>query len=251
MRHCNQLQKDITRQAVTLLDEGGFLIYSTCTFNRLENEDVALLLMKEFGLQPVPVSGLPDEVLRLPQDSPVQTYRCMPHRMEGEGLSFTVLQKPGTPGNDANLARHKRTTKAQNSYNPTLIETNFDLQQTQINENNYAIHFRHSVFVESLQLAGCDVLSAGIPLGHLKGNDWFPAHGLAMSSAVSHKIARLPMEKSLSLDYLRADSARLPQILSDELWLLASYRSANLGWIKNIQGKAKNYLPKNQRIHSL
>ena len=251
MRHCNQLQKDITRQAVTLLDEGGFLIYSTCTFNRLENEDVALILMKEFGLQPVSVSGLPDEVLRLPQDSPVQTYRCMPHRMAGEGLSFTVLQKPGTPGNYANLASHKRTTKVQNPFSSTLIETNFDLQQTQINENQYAIHCNHSVHVGSLQLAGCDVLSAGIPLGHLKGRDWFPAHGLAMSSAVSRKFVRMPLDKSQSLDYLRADSARIPPIQSDEQWLLAAYGSANLGWIKNIQGKAKNYLPKNQRIHSL
>lgn len=251
IRHCNQLQKDITRQAVSLLDEGGCLIYSTCTFNRMENEDVALLLMKEFGLQPVSISGLPAEILQLPEASQVHTYRCMPHRMEGEGLSFTVLQKPGYPRHLSNLASHKKPILAQNPPLSSLVEANSDLQQTNINENIYAIHRNHSAFIESLLVAGCDVLTAGIPLGHLKGKDWFPAHGLAMCSAVSNKIARMSLEKSQSLDYLRADSAKLPQIQSKELWLLAGYRSANLGWIKNIQGKGKNYLPKNQRIHSL
>ena len=47
-----QLQKDILRSAVPYLKEGGVLIYSTCTINAGENEEVAEFIEKEMGLCP-------------------------------------------------------------------------------------------------------------------------------------------------------------------------------------------------------
>ena len=51
-----QLQKDILRSAVPYLKEGGVLIYSTCTINAGENEEVAEFIEKEMGLCPDPLT---------------------------------------------------------------------------------------------------------------------------------------------------------------------------------------------------
>lgn len=74
---CSALQKDILKDILPALKPGGILIYSTCTFNREENEENTEYITKDFGLQPV---GEP--------------RRFMPHRNECEGLFVAVFRKP-------------------------------------------------------------------------------------------------------------------------------------------------------------
>lgn len=92
---CSVLQREIVANAIKCLKPGGFLIYSTCTFNRYENEDNAKYISDELGLEPVD--------LKLPEDwdiprgigSHLPVYRFMPHKTKGEGLFLAVFRKPG------------------------------------------------------------------------------------------------------------------------------------------------------------
>ncbi len=45
------LQKEIIRNAVTYVKEGGVLLYSTCTVNKRENEDMAEWICREFPFE--------------------------------------------------------------------------------------------------------------------------------------------------------------------------------------------------------
>ena len=57
------LQKQILRNAVSYLKEGGVLIYSTCTINEGENGAIAQFIEVELGLSPNPLAGyLPGEI---------------------------------------------------------------------------------------------------------------------------------------------------------------------------------------------
>lgn len=78
IRQCAALQREIIGNAVNALLPGGILIYSTCTFNRTENEENVQWAVEEFGL------------------SALHIQRFMPHITCGEGLFVSVLQKPGT-----------------------------------------------------------------------------------------------------------------------------------------------------------
>ena len=49
--HCQQRQRDILSDAWHVLKPGGLLIYSTCTFNRYEDEDNARWICSELGGQ--------------------------------------------------------------------------------------------------------------------------------------------------------------------------------------------------------
>ena len=48
---CSARQRRILRAAVDALAPGGLLVYSTCTYNRTENEDNVRWLQAEFGLE--------------------------------------------------------------------------------------------------------------------------------------------------------------------------------------------------------
>lgn len=58
------LQKEIVRGAVTALKPGGTFVYSTCTVNPAENEEMAAWIREELGLKPVPLDTELPEVLR-------------------------------------------------------------------------------------------------------------------------------------------------------------------------------------------
>lgn len=92
---CASLQRDILTNAAGCVKPGGFLIYSTCTFNRIENEENAQFIRDNLGL----VSfnpGFPEEWGIPPGiDTMLPVYRFMPHKTEGEGLFLAVFRKPG------------------------------------------------------------------------------------------------------------------------------------------------------------
>lgn len=48
----NYLQKDIVKSAAQLVRPGGVFLYSTCTINRAENEEMARFIVRELGLLP-------------------------------------------------------------------------------------------------------------------------------------------------------------------------------------------------------
>lgn len=95
VEQCSSLQKEILTNAVKTLKPGGYLIYSTCTFNRSENEENAEFIAKEFGLQPVDLDFPQDWGIPKGIQTDLPVYRFMPHKTKGEGLFLAVFRKPG------------------------------------------------------------------------------------------------------------------------------------------------------------
>lgn len=91
---CQKRQRGILEEASTLLQPGGVLVYSTCTFNRSENEDVLRDFLnhnQDFeGVALEPRSGL----VRGLED---YTLRLWPHLVEGEGHFLAKVRRKGKP----------------------------------------------------------------------------------------------------------------------------------------------------------
>lgn len=94
--HCAALQKEILRDAVGALKDGGVLVYSTCTFNLEENERQLAWLRDEFGLEPMDIPLPADWGVGGALEGDIPAMRFMPHLTEGEGLFAAVMRKPGT-----------------------------------------------------------------------------------------------------------------------------------------------------------
>ena len=94
---CWKLQRDIISDIWPCLNDGGLLIYSTCTFNTKENEENIQWILSEYDAEVVPVSVKSEWNITgalLPGfTEPV--YRFIPGITRSEGLFMCVLRKPG------------------------------------------------------------------------------------------------------------------------------------------------------------
>lgn len=88
---CVERQQRIVHDVWNSLKPGGYFIYSTCTYNKNENEENVKSFCQEFGAQLITIDIEGHESLFCLEES---MYRCLPHRTSGEGLFFAVLQKP-------------------------------------------------------------------------------------------------------------------------------------------------------------
>ncbi|MBR1547207.1 MAG: hypothetical protein IJ637_00570 [Prevotella sp.] len=108
---CAALQREIVADVWPCLNDGGLLIYSTCTFNTKENEENIRWILSEYDARVLPVSISADWHITgslLPGFSePV--YRFIPGITRGEGLFMAVLQKGGdalAAGGKKNDSKH-------------------------------------------------------------------------------------------------------------------------------------------------
>ena len=94
IEHCVGLQREILTNAFSALKPGGFLIYSTCTFNRHENEENAEWLAQHFKMQNIDLSFPKEWDIPRGFNTGLSVYRFMPHKTRGEGLFLAVFKKP-------------------------------------------------------------------------------------------------------------------------------------------------------------
>ena len=90
---CRKLQDALLAQAAEMLAPGGWLVYSTCTFNPLENEGAVAAFIEHhprFRLKPLPhyKGWQPGRVLK-------DCRQLWPHLTDGEGQFLALLEKKG------------------------------------------------------------------------------------------------------------------------------------------------------------
>ena len=92
---CWQLQREIVSDAWQCLNEGGILIYSTCTFNIKENEENIRWMMEELGAEVLPIETKAEWHITgsLLEGFHEPVYRFIPGITRSEGLFVCVLRK--------------------------------------------------------------------------------------------------------------------------------------------------------------
>lgn len=91
---CADRQRDILTAVWPALKDGGFCVYSTCTFNREENEDLVVWACDTLGAELVEIPT--DPAWNIAGDTTgrnLPVYHFFPHRTEGEGLFLALLRK--------------------------------------------------------------------------------------------------------------------------------------------------------------
>lgn len=172
---CAQRQGAVLDSAALAVKEGGYLVYSTCTFSEEENEGAVEAFLRrhpEFQLCPVEVEfGRP--ALRMP------ARRIYP--MEGgEGHFVAKFRRTGACSCRvrpfAGLLTGKELHAAQDFYGSL-----FGNQKPQ----RFAIFGERLLILpeEMPETVGMQVLRAGIELGERRGNRWEPSHSVFQSRA--------------------------------------------------------------------
>ncbi|MBS6954837.1 MAG: RsmB/NOP family class I SAM-dependent RNA methyltransferase [Enterocloster asparagiformis] len=87
------LQREILAAAVAMLRPGGYILYSTCTFSREEDEETVAFALERFpDLQLVPLDAgrVPGACGGIGLD---KCMRLFPHRIKGEGHFLALMRK--------------------------------------------------------------------------------------------------------------------------------------------------------------
>lgn len=252
VENCASTQREIISNLWNTLRPGGYLIYSTCTFNRLENEDTLAWAVDEFAAEPVELSVDPSwHILRSPISDAIPCYRFMPGVIKGEGLFMGVLRKPELSDADGTIKKQK--APKQPKFAPSIEKASKWLNRpdeftfTEKNDMITAFPQRHADILRMLS-DRLNIIQQGITVATVKGHDVIPDHSLAMSRALNRKaFHETELSAEDALTYLRRDAIALPDG-TPRGFILATYSGYPLGFLKNIGNRANNLYPLEWRI---
>jgi 16S rRNA C967 or C1407 C5-methylase (RsmB/RsmF family)/NOL1/NOP2/fmu family ribosome biogenesis protein len=254
---CALRQERIMDQAAALVKAGGYLIYSTCTFNERENEEIVKYVVSEFAYEPVRIPLQPEWSI---VESNIETdegqffgYRFFPHLVPGEGLFVTVLKR----SEDAEVLEPRRVKDFKHPFLKSVSNAEAALIQSQVYlpENSIFYKLQESVFwLNSNFRQHFEFLSrylnikyVGVELGQFSKNQLIPSHEWAMSFFPKTGFPTFDLDIKQALQFLRREEFSPSEDLP-EGWILITYANLPLGWIKNLGNRINNYYPKEWRI---
>lgn len=247
VRQCASIQREILANVWNTLRPGGYLVYSTCTFNRTENEENVQWLMNEYDALPVKIDEF--ETLKEIQggiECEFPCYRFIPGKVRGEGLFIAVLNK----GNQTAIPHVKKQSFANPISIPKIKEWILgSAELLRIGDDIYALPKRNASFLKSIACK-LDTIYIGVHVATVKGKDYIPTHELALSllintdSFVMHEVSYED-----AIRFLQRETIILPENIDKGIVLL-TYNYFPLGFVKNIGSRANNLLPKQWCIKS-
>ena len=257
---CQQRQRRILSDVWPALKPGGILIYSTCTYNREENEDNVEWMARHLGAEvlPVPVEPAWNITGNLVPDDTFPVYRFLPGHTRGEGLFMAVLRKSANEEEEEcplTDKRRKKKASGKAGMPPVPAEAREWIKDPEEyafqNEDGMvtAVPALHADVIrllrEKLRVkhAGIDVLAA-------KGKLWQPCPSLAFSRKVNRAacpVVELSWQDAIS--FLRKEAFPLQEEVPLG-YVLFTYHHLPIGFGKNLGGRFNILYPNEWRIRS-
>lgn len=240
---CWRRQRDIVQNIWHTLKEGGIFIYSTCTYNPLEDEENVAWIAKTLGAEVLSCHPLEEWGLT---ETNTHFY---PHRIQGEGFFISVLRKT------AEQEGRRKSKSGKASKSATKIPA--ELKNWLTGNENFTIMEEDDTFrafptthLDIYQQAkrSLKVLHAGIELASVKGKQLQPNQSLALSNNLNREaFPAVEVSEEQAIAYLRTEALQLPAD-TPRGYVLICYQEHPLGFVKNIGNRANNLYPSEWRI---
>ena len=237
----SSLQKKIISKALDLLKDGGKLVYSTCTFSKIENEDIieyALSICPQLKVLPIKkyngfVSGL--------TESTTNCVRLYPHRIKGEGHFVALLQK----------GEQIKKSAISNNVSAILPDNDFFSNINKKFENYKLVQRENKLYMEpniNINTSGLRVLRSGLFLGKYKHDKFEPSQALALSLKKNEykNTVTFNLEDERVIKYLKCETLDVKDKHING-YVLVCVENYPLGFGKVEKGILKNKYPANYR----
>ncbi|MDR1001591.1 MAG: RsmB/NOP family class I SAM-dependent RNA methyltransferase [Clostridiales bacterium] len=246
--YCASIQRPLLRQAAMMTKPGGQIIYSTCTFETCENEDIIedfLTGERDFSLMPLDYKSL-----GISEGFIKNTGRVLPHRQRGEGHFVCALRKDhkASPSQGLDVDAQYRTG-APSAWSKQGLGKRIPFREGQSPSDaqikgvdffydfcNNNLHNRYEWRLLSYgnalyhvppdlpNLRGVRVSRPGWHLGFIKDKRFEPSHAFAMGLLTSDAIRslRLNVSDRLLSCFLKGESF---EVDCDDGWVLVCVKA--------------------------
>ncbi len=245
---CSKRQRRILGDIWPALKQNGILIYSTCTYNELENEDNLSWLKKEHEIEFIKLKLDKEWGIENIQTDGIEGYRFYPHQVKGEGFFISVIRKKEEE-NEVRL-------KGRSTFTPPSAKILSQLQEwvstpeekSFINRNDQFQFFPKDKLYEIEFLAkNLYLLSAGTVMATAKHDKLIPEHALATSIELNKSnFNSIELDVSDALRYLRKETLAVHG--NKKGFSLMSFQNTPLGWVNVLDNRINNLYPSDWRI---
>ena len=226
---CARRQRLILDSAAALVKPGGWLVYSTCTFSPVENEENAAWFLDTHRDYAPKKLNIPGWSPGLGQEA--HCARLWPHLAQGEGHFIACFQRVSGEEGCWPAAKPMPRDKGADGFWAAAMEG--DAPACTAAEGGMI--WRRPQ--ENPQWGRLRVVRAGIPLGKAGRGYFKPHHSLAMADRARQRL-ELWDDERLSA-YLSGEEISA----SGEGWTQVTVLGCPLGWGKVSHGRMKNHLP--------
>ncbi len=264
-----KIQREILDACISMLRPGGYLMYSTCTFNGTENEgSVAYALETHDDLELADIDPYPGFAQGIPalgggRADLIKCVRIFPFRMEGEGHFMALIHKrTDNRGEEGQEKRHggdafngagiNRANRYESLSLPDREAMEAFFRETTFPIDNHRLYIREGKVYQLpknfLPPAGLRIMRCGLLLGEVRKGRFIPSQALAMclTPQTFPATINLKIEDERVIRYLKGETLVLEEKKWKNIsgWALLCVEGLPLGFVKIQENTAKNkYLP--------
>ena len=261
VRMCASRQREILDNAARCVAEGGYLLYSTCTYSIEENEGAIMEFLQRYpafrickvneAVRACTAQGIPPT-----QDNDAEFFECRrfyPHVSKGEGQFLALLQRTDEETASAKVVKDSFVAlgKSEQAVADSFLREVLDntLPALGVLGGNLVSFAAHDM---SFPLPPFSVVSAGVTVGELRKGRVIPHHHLFSAygkSFVSQLL--LSADDPRVARYLAGEEIEVSEIQNamTAVLLKLGEEAVSLGGGKAVGGRLKNYYPKGLRVH--
>jgi len=236
----HEIQKELLLIGADMLKPGGMLLYSTCTFSKVEDEqsiryllnnrpEISIIDIKEYN----DFSHGYEDSLEDKEMNFGKMVRIWPHKMRGEGHFVALLQK----SSNSELINHLDSPDTKSILPVELLEF-IEHVTYPIDKNEIEIIDEHVYVIPKSagNHKGLRMVRSGLLLGVCKKNRFEPSQALAMAMKMDDYSTSINMNINDSnvIKYLKGETIEIENIetIKPSGWQLICVDSFPLGWGK-------------------
>lgn len=259
---CAQRQQRILADIWPAVAPGGYLVYSTCTYNKLENDGNLRFLQETLG------AVFTSSFCTTTSESGVISTECgglqfVPGLVKGEGQFVAVVHKPYSYFENQGAGSVHSGKRKRGGKDGKKSAIQFDKGCSYLPDNYIKVlqgdlvkGYRDTLF-ERIRVVEerLRVVLSGIAVAEKKGKDYVPHADLALQGVVASMVAEGVLPAGISavevgredaLKFLAKEALVLPGAPLG--YVLLVYCGLPLGFVKNLGNRTNNLLPMARRI---
>lgn len=246
---CSSRQRRIVADLWPALKEDGILIYSTCTYNALENEENLEWISKTLSAVPEEINVNPEWNIKEVKKNSITGYQFLPHRLKGEGFFIGAIRKKEiTSGTKLRTKKNEVVVLSEKQIDPIkdwiVAPTHYSFFQWKD-----LVYMVPKVLHDEMEFIriSLNIMHMGTPVATRKHAKFIPEQALALSTKLAkNNFQQIDLALHDALKYLRKDALDIPGNAKGHA--LVCIQDIPLGWINLLGNRSNNMYPTAWRI---